>query len=66
MAIVSEISTLATFTGGSDPAKGGSLIVVVFHIGADLGNEGADAREGIAADGALSNESEPAFYMIEP
>ena len=38
----------------------------MFDGGVDALDEFLDVAEGTAADGALGNETEPAFYLIEP
>jgi len=38
----------------------------VLHEGVDLGHQFLDAAEGAAADGALGEQSEPPFHLVQP
>ena len=46
--------------------EGAGVAVVVFDVGVDALDELLDAAKGAAADGALGDETEPEFDLIEP
>src|SRR3989442_1248019 len=52
--------------GGGGPHKGPRVLVVVLDELVDLAFEVRHGVKGAATDGALRNQSEPAFDLVEP
>ena len=52
--------------GGGDPDEGRGGGIVLCDEAVDRLDELSDAVEGAALDGALADETEPAFHLIEP
>src|SRR5713101_1081356 len=52
--------------GGSGPDERPPRTIVVLDEGVDFPHQVLDAGERTTANGALSDETEPAFHLVEP